>query len=284
MTVNRFKSITLENDFNNTIHTQILANKVSEDSVVVNSWAWNDAYKAAHISVDATRKGTTEIALGYLKIGDLVTLRCEVMNVSGVRAKLALDRSLTDPTGAGGSLFQTQSSKNGVFESMEFKAVIYQDGYYRMTAGLFTADAGEFYVRNCVAEVESVVNLNQKYITYERSFKHFTLQVAAGATGVFTVNAASTYDSAVVTIDSTTRSIYVDYQKPFTHTAKNPLVILSQDGTGNSSLYEFKNRTSSPTRARIEVFNKVTNTLIDPATITGLVYCHILVTGYDNIN
>lgn len=283
MTVNRIKSIVTETDFNNTIYSHILANKVTETPTITNAWAWSDTYKSAHISVDATKKGTAEIPLHFLKIGDIVTLRCEVMNISGTKAKLALDRSLTDVTGAGGSLFQIQSSKTGVFETMEFKAIIYQDGYYRMTAGLFTADAGEFYLRNCVAEIESVVNLNQTFQSYRRSFKHFTLQVASGVTGVFTLNAASTYDGATISIDSALKCIYIDYAEPFTHTAKNPMVILSQDGTVNSKLYEFKNRTSTTTRARIEVFDKATNTLIDPATVTGLVYFHVFVTGYDNI-
>lgn len=283
MTVNRIKSIVTESDYKNTIHAHILSNKVAEAPTITNAWAWSDIYKATHIAVDTTKKGTAEIPLNYLKIGDIVTLRCEVMNVSGVKARLALDRSLTDPTGSGGSLFQTQSSKSGVFETMEFKAIIYQDGYYRMTAGLFTADAGEFYVRNCVAEIESVVNLDQMFQSYKRSFKHFTLQVASGVTGIFTINPASTYDGATVTIDSALKCIYIDYAEPFTHTAKNPMVILSQDGTVNSKLYEFKNRTSTPARARIEVFDKATNALVDPATVTGLVYAHIIVTGFDNI-
>lgn len=284
MTINRVKSIVREVDFNKAIHSAILSNKVTESATITNAWAWNDTYKAAHINVDAAKKGTAEIPLNYLKIGDIVTFKCEVMNISGVKARLALDRSTTDITGTGGSLVQTQSSKTGVFEWMEFKTIIYQDAYYRMTVGLFSADAGEIYIRNCTAEIESAVNLNQNFKTYQRSFKHFTLQVASGVTGVYTINPASTMDDATITVDSTLKCIYIDYIEPFTYTAKNPMVIISQDATTNSKLYEFKNRTTSSTRARIEVWDKATNTLIDPATVTGLVYSHIFVTGYENID
>ena len=64
MGVNRIKSSVREVDFNKTIHSAILSNKVTESTpIAINSWAWNDTYKAAHINVDATAKGTAEPGL-----------------------------------------------------------------------------------------------------------------------------------------------------------------------------------------------------------------------------
>lgn len=145
----RFRSIVTESDFSQYADPSFKNNKVAEaPTIAANSWAWNDTYKAAHVN-DVSVKGSFSIPIGFLKMGDVITLSCEFMNVSGVKGKIAVDGIPT------GNAFTFQSEKSGSFEYLETSFIIQEDKSYNALFGIFTADVGEYYVRNCTIKIDS---------------------------------------------------------------------------------------------------------------------------------
>ena len=133
-TLDEFKTLMADSVFTQTTEATTLPN---------NTYAYNDTYKALRINdSSATNKGSIHVALGTLSIGDSVEVRLDVMNVSGVKAKIVIDAPL------GAQIALVQSEKYGEFETIGGKFVIISDNKATLVVGLFTADIGDFYIRN----------------------------------------------------------------------------------------------------------------------------------------
>lgn len=146
----RLKSIVTETDFQ-AFASATLGKVTDGTTIAANSWSWNATYKAAHVndSSASPTKGCFTLPLGFLKMGDRVTFTCEFYNVSGVKGKIALDKSA-------GNAFIIQGVDSGRFENLGTTFIIEQDEDYTVVFGVFTADIGEYYVRNCTVNIESI--------------------------------------------------------------------------------------------------------------------------------
>lgn len=120
-----------------------------------NTWTYNETETAAHVNVDNTQAGYTSIDLGKLYAGDVITLNAEILNVSGVKGKLGIDRFDLDNNFI--KVDSTiQSSNSGSYETIKLTHVIAYDGYYKANCGIWTSDIGIFKMRNFACKIETI--------------------------------------------------------------------------------------------------------------------------------
>lgn len=273
----RLKSIITENDF--VAYAPALTKVVEEVTIAATSYAWNDNLKAIHVNdSSAAVAGYFRLPIGFLKSGDIVTIAAEFKNVSGAKGKMALDYSPTSILGYGtGTLKQTSSVNDGTggFETIELTFAVASDGYYSVPFGIITADIGEFYMRNCI--VKYATSYNDGLKKFKRAFRTYSIN---GASGVYSVIAGYCKDTATLVVDSVGKKITLTHGKIFTQLVGIPFI---QEGSGAiSPLYNVVSGSMSETGCIIEIYDRATNTLQDPALISGSFWFSVLFAGYDN--
>lgn len=275
------KSIVSENDFNVYIGGGFA--KVTDTSTLANnSWSYSPLYKAARINdSSASLKGCFTLRLGYLKKGDSIKFSAEFLNITGVKGKLGLDYSLTNPSGFGtGFVFAMSSIKSdGQFEVVELDTLIDIDAYYSLVIGMFTADIGDFYVRNVVVDIDSKYTSNNSIVKggYVQGFRTYVIR-NSGASFVAETNFHN--DFCTMIVDSVNKEINLLHEKPFATKAGVPF--LGQGSSGVSPNYIVRTQSEDLNGCKIKIYDHSTNTLIDPATVVGgLLWFTLLFSGLD---
>lgn len=271
----RIKSIITENDF---VAYAPPLTKVTESTVIaIDSYAWNNTLKAVHVNDGSASKfGAFRLPIGFLKAGDVVTVHAEIMNVSGTKAKLAFDYHTSNVVGSGEGTYNLYSSEKsvGAFETIEFTYTIVKDAYYSIPFGTFTGDIGEYYLRNCWAECQT------KYIqepkNYKKGFRNYHIQFAYGD---FLVPDYHTFDKATIVEDSTNKKITITHEKAFASKIGLPFI---QD-ENNSKNYKFRIGNPTASGCDIYIYDRATDTLVDPTTLSGTFWFSIMFIGYDNV-
>lgn len=273
----RINSIITENDF---IAYAPPATKVAESpTLVADSYAWNDTLKAIHVNdASASKLGAFRTPIGFLKVGDVVTISAEFKNISGAKARLALDYSLTAAAGFGSGTYLTYPSLNNGegFEKVEIKYTIVKDAYYSAIFGALTADISEYYMRNCVVKCESIYNPTPK--KYKKGFRVYNIQAAYG---VYTVSSDHSFDTATFVIDSVNKRLTLTHGIAFA-SIKAGLPFVQEDSANTSKDYIVRTRSASTVGCIIEIYDRATNTLQDPALIPGIIWFSMFFVGYDN--
>lgn len=252
--------------------------KVADAATIAdNSYSYSSTYKAVHLKdASASLKGSFAIPVGYAKKGDFITVSAELMSVSGERPKIALDNSLTNVSGTGsGNSFIIQAEKVGEFEKIEVDYLCEKDAYYSALFGLFTADIGEYYIKNCYIEVKTKFNTLQK--KYKQGFRAY---VVLGNNGSYAVQTNFGDDLATLSVDSANKEINLTHGKVFA--TKSGIGVLSESATGISPNYKIKLLSFTNTGCKIKIYDVATNTLQDPATISGQLWFSLLFSGMDN--
>lgn len=270
-------SIVTEKDFD--LFAPAGFSKTTESTTLAdNTYAYNTTYKAVHLKDAGTdKKGTFSIPVGYAKKGDFIKVSAELMSVSGERPKIALDRSLSSITGAGsGNSFIIQSEKVGEFEKIEIDYLCEYDAYYSVLFGLFTADIGEYYIKNCYIEVKTKFNtLPKKYKQGLRTY------MVLGNNGSYSVQSNFADDTATLTVDSANKEINLTHGKAFAGT-KAGVGVLGESSSGVSPNYRVKLQSFTLTGCKIKIYDVASNTLQDPALISGQIWFSLLFSGMDN--
>lgn len=274
----KVRSIITEDNFKNMLLASLASAKVAESpTIAANSWAWNDTYKAAHINdASASLKGVAEINLGFIKAGDEIRLSSEFFNVSGTRAKMYLDVYDNDiyTTGLSNAVIY-QSSKTGEFEENTIAFIARKDGYYKAGFGLVTADIGEFYMRNCFVEIDSVVDV--KTTNYKQATKIGNIKTSA--TGLFERDTRFGVEDFTVSVN--TSYLVVAFSAPFSYSDARPVVMIGEDSTGNA--YKVKTTAQQVAGFTVQLFNASTGALVDHTQIPAGVYFSFMAIGYDLI-
>lgn len=148
----KFITLRNQNDFLQYLHSTFKNSFIGDDAETIpeNSCSYNDTFKAFRINdASTTKKGSLQIYVGKLAVGDKIDVSLEVMNISGTKAKLAIDY-VPAPYSEGvlQALLILQSEKNGEFEKLGGSFVSTQDGYVSVVLGTFMEDIGDFYIRN----------------------------------------------------------------------------------------------------------------------------------------
>lgn len=253
--------------------------KVADAATIAdNSYSYSSTYKAVHLKdASASLKGSFAIPVGYAKKGDFIKVSAELMSVSGEKPKIALDNSLTNVSGTGsGNSFIIQAEKVGEFEKIEIDYLCEKDAYYSALFGLFTADIGEYYIKNCYIEVKTKFNTLPK--KYKQGFRTY---MVLGNNGSYAVQSNFTDDTATLTVDSANKEINLTHGKAFVGT-KAAVGVLGESSSGISPNYRVKLQSFSITGCKIKIYDVATNTLQDPATISGQLWFSLFFSGMDN--
>lgn len=265
------KTCSSERNFQDFLNPGIKNNKVIESgTIAANSWAWNNTYKACHINgTSASVKETVEIPLGYFKVGDVITLSAEFMNISGTKGKIALDY-----TGdVSGNAFIIQTALQNEFEPLEITHVVKNEGTYTALFGIFTGDVGEFYVRNCLAKYESSL---LDSTPYKQVIKTFTIKTTD--IGVFERDTTVGLDECILTVNPD--YIVLTFSKPFNYLSVNPVIFAGEDSASRN--YKIRTTGAYQSHVTVQLWNN-DNTLPDHTTIPADVKFSIIAIGYDKV-
>ena len=272
----RLKSIITENDF---VAYAPLLTKVAEAITIPNdSYAWNNTLKAIHVNdASASKFGGFRLSIGFLKVGDVVTVHCEVMNVSGVKAKLAFDYNTTNVNGSGEGTYNLYSSTNdgGSFETIDFTYIITKDAYYSIPFGIFTGDIGEYYIRNCWVECDTKYSQEPK--NYKNGFRNYHIQFAYGD---FLIPDYHTFDKATIVEDSANKKLILTHARPFAAKIGLPFIQSEVD----SKAYRFRVSNIAANGCDIIIYDRTTDAPIDPTTLSGTFWFSVMFSGFDNVN
>jgi hypothetical protein len=273
----RLKSIITENDF--VAYAPAGLTKTTEaTTIAANTYAWNDTLKAVHVNdASSSAVGYFRLGLGYLKVGDVVTISSEIWNISG-HAEIALDYNVSSVVGSGGGNYLVATSEGdsgGGFESLEVTYTIVRDAYYSVPFGINTANVGEFYVRNCVVKMDTKYSEHPK--KYKQGRREYTLN---GVNGVYSLLTAYGFDTCSFAIDTVNKKLTITHDKPFATKAGMP--IFQFDRTGNSTKFFARYGTPLTNTFDLYIYDIATNTLQDPSTIAGSIQFTAVCFGYDN--
>lgn len=266
------RTCSTEKNFQDFLNNGIKANKVAEaTTIAANSWAWNNTYKACHINgTSAGVKETIEMPLGYFKVGDIINLSAEFMNISGVKGKIALDYA----GDVSGNAFIVQTALTNEFENLGVTHAVKYEGYYTALFGIFTADIGEFYVRNCVARCES--SYLEDSSPYKQTAKAFTIKTTG--IGVFAKDVAFGMDDCTITVNAS--YLVLNFSKPFTYYFTKPIVTIGKDVTSRN--YNITTSSATNNTITIQLWDSAGN-LVDHTQIVAGIYFSIIAVGYDLI-
>lgn len=280
---NLSRALVTKDDVKFFLNTGIATEVTEAPTIAANSWAWSTPYNAVHINQTTTTFQTTTFHLGFLKMGDVIKASCEALNVSGTKVKVLIYFSAADPDVLSGAQlldnFIQSSKDDGQFEQINLDIITEKTGYYKVVFGMATGDAGEFYLRDCAAVVETFVS-PQTY-RYREATKHFAIKTTA--TGVFELDKTYICDDATFSINSAGKEMTISFTRPFLNSGFNPIAIIQEKAFSNSPLYDIRVRAISRLDMRIIFYNKGTTTAIDPALIPSVVEFTVSVFGHEVI-
>ncbi len=224
-------------------------------TIPANTYAWNDTYNALRINDASTSlKGSITIPnFIHASVGDVVEFRCEIMNVSGEKGKIALDYE------NGANIMILQTEKTGEFEQIGGKFIIPQHRKVKAVIGVFTADVGDFYVRNIEIGVkEKATGSVTGFVPDLRAYNFFF-----STEGLTLQNGYHPYN-CTATVSNT--DVLITHGKPFENETYMGTAIANVSAAGVSDLIA-KTRSESLTSLRVQFFNSTTGDLVDPTTL-----------------
>jgi hypothetical protein len=243
--------------------------EVSESTPIAdNTYAWNETYKALHIrDASASLKGAVNVQLGKANIGDVIQIEMEVMNIDQY-AKIAIDY-----TGdSSGNLFILESTKQNEFEKIGGSFIVTEDNSILTGVfGIYTADSGEYYIRNIN------INVNKKNnISLIRPAKRvYTFNTGDG---VGEIGLVTNYNPYTCSIVKTTTQITLTHDIPFTGT--HPGIASGQFYSG-APLYKIQCKSESYNSFIIQFFD-LAGAVINPNTIESGLWFTVIHHGYDS--
>lgn len=281
MTIN-YNCVT-EKDFETFLFGSLAGRKVAESTVIAgNSWAWSQNYQAAHINDTSNAdKAAVQIPIGMLKSGDFLKITVEFMNISGTKAKLAVDNTtgLLQETVVSNS-FSVESRRTGEFEIINLNHTVLNDGFYAVVAGTFRSDVSEFYIRDLKVEVVSGVNQpTRNFYKLRKEIK--AVNIYSNAVGTFAREGNYGDDLVTIVNDSVNKKITVNWNVPFAGN-RRPIVIAGSDAYMNSRNYFIRTQSATNEKVDIYIFDVATNTLQDPSTLPTNIFFNIIAIGYEN--
>ncbi len=125
-----------------------------------NEWCFNSK-KEVHVKdASASVFGALSRSFNWLQIGDIIEIKCEVYSVSGVLPKIAIDGvgGISNP-GLVNTAGYTYTS--GTWVPITLKYIIQKlSNSYHVLLGTFTADTGEYKIRNLSIKISTNTNIN----------------------------------------------------------------------------------------------------------------------------
>lgn len=142
-----FNSIIGKSDFARVMHTSLsLVTTTPGD----NQWTYIDTENSAHVK-NTTADGYGNLALGKLYAGDIIEIQAEMLNISGIKAKVWINLQ-------GGSHYNTpsQSKLTNEYEKVTVKHIVTKDGNYSAGFGVYYQEVSEFKMRNIAIKVHTL--------------------------------------------------------------------------------------------------------------------------------
>lgn len=238
-----------------------------------------------HDGNSSTHKGCLTIPVGYLLSGDVVEVECELMAVDGVKPKIALDifsKESLDPTSsiASGNEIISPCETTKMFELVKVKLLNKRAGYGKIVIGLFTADTGEYRIRNVIinrpgGSGSSSGSGSGGRVKTNRMYNFRQLELM------------TVYGDDRCSIERKTDSeghlcVQVNHEKPFTCTDQRGIAIATNNGSsGNPFNIEVRARSEQHNYVQIRFIDRNSNKIIDPNDIDELFWWGVIHYGYD---
>lgn len=251
--------------------------KVSESGTIpAGTYSFNPLIEFFHINDGSNAtKGTVVLPLGFVKIGDFIKVNAETLSRSGDKPSLKLTYNISSPLSSSSEVVRLQSTSTETFENLSFNYLSERNAYYFLEVGLSAEQIGEFYIRNIYSQVDSNYAATKKY---KQGFRTYAV---LGNSGSYTVQSNFSSDNATLTIDSVAKEINLNHSIPFA--TKAGVAFEGTNSAGVSNDYEVRTQSHTALGCKIKIYDKLTNTLQDPATISGALWFQLLFSGLDNV-
>jgi hypothetical protein len=261
----KYVHLKTSNDYLKYVASSFASNVVTDgETIPAGSCAYNDTLKSFRINDSASTKGVLNIPLGFLEIGDKVDIEVEVMNLSGTKAKIAVDYySDKNYSTIDTNWFIYQSENGNQFQRFGGSFVSTKAKYGLAIIGLFTADAGDFYLRNVNIKITTNRSLLGDVLgSYRESKRMYTFK---GSAGGFSLQTGYTNDTCTFTIDSTAKELTITHDKPFTHFKLGTSI--SNVSATSDFKYLARTRSESANSFRVKFYDMDNKTILDPAVL-----------------
>lgn len=231
------------------------------ETIADNTYSWNSTYNAFRINdASAALKGSIHIPISNAYIGDVIDIKAEIMNVSGEKAKIAMDYSDAS------NEFILAAEGSGKFEEIGGKFLVTKNLSITIVIGTFTGNIGDNYIRNVTIKT---VN------PYRKSIRHYTLLSGASS---FNVQTDYGEDSCTLSVNST--QVSVTHKIPFA-SYKNGFARGDVSAT-NDGKYIIKCKTEIPASFIFKIYDMTAQAYIDPTSLYGQnIWINLVAYGYD---
>lgn len=212
----------------------------------VNQWTYDDTLKAFQINTDSTKPGMITYELGYLYVGDIIEIEAEVMNISGVQARLAIDQADDANFTVNKVTNFVYCKSDGSFENQKFKLVVKKEGYHKALIGHWTSHVGEIAFRYPRVKVQSIV---KNTLVRADNTRRATLRKLAD--GTFEIRTDYAYDEATVSIESG-NILKLVWKKPLF--GLKPAVFTNQEYYLNANAYIARSSSNTLATTRVAFY------------------------------
>ena len=251
------------NDYFAYAHTRNIS--TDGETIANNTVAWSEGYRAFRIN-DASTSVTGALIrpIGWRASGDVVTIRAEVMNLSGTAAKISLE---SDTAYSGSkTIGRLQTARQGEFEWIEATLTCPIEANYSVYVGLFSTDIGDFYVRNITVSVNAQ-RANPDF--NGKAIKAYRFQVSGGA---FATDPLYGPDVCTFSVSEPNKTLTVTHAitaYAYTRFQSDMLGLAwtSTSAENTNAKYLAKIKSESPTGVVVQFFDSTTGLIVAPSVI-----------------
>ena len=246
----------------------------SENILYPDTFTFSSATGILHFNSTDKKSANIYEVITDLEVGDIVEVTVDFRSLSGTLPKIAFDEfGNTDYFNAE----YKQIKRLGEWETLSAKYVFrdFSDRKkLRYTIGLWTADVGEFQMRNLRATIQTKRNVvdENKQISASFELKPFEIRKDSGVWDVRTDFAYA--ESTLVVISDTT--LQLNFAKPF---QTRPVSALSGDFFVNSYKVNPKIGQANKDYLQIQFYDSVDGTLKNLSDVPNYTHFGLIVVG-----
>ncbi len=213
-----------------------------------------------HVISNAGTSGYLSDTFDNLELGDVVEVSCEMLSLSGTMPRISFDEYNSvggNPNDYTGTEF-TQLINRGQWETFKTRYVVRDlkgTKKIRCVIGLWTADSGEYQMRNLRISVKTKKNIEneQLQVNPPLEFKPFAIRKL---NGYWQIRDDFANGGATLSGGSDNTTIVINFSKPF---QKRPVATVGGDYYKSSSKYIPKVSNAQKASAEIRLFDALTN-------------------------
>lgn len=242
--------------------------EASSGSLTWNQYYYNTTYGALQVKSDSSHKGALTIKVGYVTKGTKIKVKAEIYSLNGVMPKITVDYHTIAQCKKNywkGSSDTYQMNERGKFVPIELDITNDYEGYAKVVIGLFTADSGEYYVRNVIVDSTGC--------QIKRSFRVYNINQN-------TVVGGFGFDTANIEVDNSQKFMKITHHRPFSVDKRGIAFANVDAGSGQKNIVP-RTRSQYNDHVIVEFYDLDAKDIVAPSTLSQWYYFSLFHFGFD---